>query len=90
MLFCSLLYVRFGSHSLRKMFYAYILKSKKDYSYYYGSTEKIQKRIKAHNAGKVKYSKGHRPWGLHYSEEINTRSETVKREKFFKSIDGYH
>jgi putative endonuclease len=71
------------------MFYAYILKSKKDYSYYYGSTEKIQKRIKAHNSGKVKYTKGHRLWELHYSEKFNTRSEAVKREKFFKSIDGY-
>jgi len=71
------------------MYFTYILKSKKDNTHYYGSTDNIQQRIKTHNAGKVKYTKGHRPWELHYYEEFNTRSEAVKREKFFKSIDGY-
>ena len=47
------------------MFYAYILKSLKDQTYYYGSTEDLQDRIKSHNAGKVKYTKGHRPYKLH-------------------------
>jgi len=26
---------------------------------------------------------------LHYKEEFNTRSEAVRRERFFKSYDGY-
>ena len=48
------------------MFYSYILKSLKDHTYYYGSTEKIEDRIKTHNSGKVKYTKGHLPYELHY------------------------
>ncbi|MCH7724156.1 MAG: GIY-YIG nuclease family protein [Bacteroidetes bacterium] len=71
------------------MFYAYILKSLKDNTYYYGSTSNTSSRLKSHNAGRVKYTKGRRPWKLHYFEEFATRAEAMKREKFFKSIDGY-
>jgi len=71
------------------MYYSYILKSLKDGTHYYGSTAKLDSRLKNHNSGKVKYTKAHRPWVLHYYEEFETRSEAVKREKFFKSIDGY-
>lgn len=71
------------------MFYAYILKSLKDQTYYYGSTEDLQDRIKSHNAGKVKYTKGRRPYKLHYYETFQTRKEAVARERFFKSIEGY-
>ena len=72
------------------MFYAYILKSLEDQTYYYGSIANLQDRIKAHNAGKVKYTKGHRPYKLHYDTTFSTRKEAVAREKFFKSIDGYN
>ena len=71
------------------MFFAYILKSLKDQSYYYGSTNNLPNRIKIHNSGKVKYTKGHRPYTLHYYEEFRTRKEAFTRERFFKSIDGY-
>jgi len=46
-------------------------------------------RLKAHNTGKVKFTKGHRPWEIIYTEEFASRSEARKRELFFKSIDGY-
>jgi len=71
------------------MFYAYVLKSQSAGSHYYGSTENLDRRLQEHNSGKMKYTKGRRPWILHYFEEYETRSEAVKREKFFKSIDGY-
>ena len=71
------------------MYYTYILKSLKDNTHYYGSTEKIENRVKAHNAGKVKFTKGHIPYKLHYFETFKTRKEAVARERFYKSIDGY-
>lgn len=71
------------------MFYTYILKSLKDKTYYYGSTENLDERIKNHNAGKVRYTKGHMPYILHYYETYETRKEAFARERFFKSIDGY-
>ncbi len=71
-------------------FYAYILKSLKDGKYYYGSTSDMEKRFKRHNNGEVRATKGRRPFILHYYEEVSTRSEAYRREKFFKTIDGYN
>ena len=67
------------SHSLR-IYYAYILKSIKDGSFYYGSTGGIEKRLQEHNAGKVRYTKGHCACLIHYVEEYPSRSEAFKRE----------
>jgi putative endonuclease len=72
------------------MFFTYILKSEKDNTFYYGSTQDILDRVKHHNSGKVRYTKGHIPYKLHYYESFQTRSEAMLREKFFKSIDGYN
>ncbi len=72
------------------MYYAYILKSQKDQSNYFGSTQDLRTRIKNHNSGKVKYTKGHRPYKLHYFERFNKRKEAIARETYFKSIDGYN
>ena len=71
------------------LFYTYILKSQKDNTYYYGSTNNIEGRIKIHNLGKERYTKGHIPYVLHYFEEYKSRSEAYARERFFKSINGY-
>jgi len=71
-------------------YFVYILKSISHETYYYGSTENISKRLGEHNSGKVRYTKGRRPWILHYTEEFDSRSEAVKREKFYKSIEGYN
>jgi putative endonuclease len=72
-----------------RMAIAYILKSVKDGKYYYGSTEDLETRLKAHNAGKVKSTKGRRPLVLHFKEEFPTKREARQRELFFKSIAGY-
>ena len=69
--------------------FTYVLKSEYDGSYYYGSTKDIYQRLKAHNSGKSKYTKGRRPWKLHYFEEFECRSGAASREKFFKSVKGY-
>jgi len=71
------------------MYYTYILFSEKAKKHYYGSTEHLEKRIKEHNDGKVKYTKPLSPWNLIYFEEYSTRSDAFKREMFFKCIDGY-
>jgi len=70
-------------------YHTYILKSLSHNNFYYGHSEFPEKRLLEHNAGKEKYTKGRRPWVLHYKEEFNTRSEAVRRERFFKSYDGY-
>jgi len=75
---------------LKKMFYTYILKSISHRTHYYGHTKNLEKRLDEHNRGYVKYTKGRRPWMVHYFESYETKSEAAKRESFFKSIDGYN
>jgi putative endonuclease len=71
------------------MYYAYILQSLKDHKFYYGHTFNLDIRLKEHNTGKVRATKGRRPFKVHYTETFLTKSEAIKRELFFKSIDGY-
>lgn len=71
------------------MFYAYVLRSLKDGKYYYGHTNDLELRLSLHNRGKVKSTKGRIPFVLHYYEAFETKPEAVKREMFFKSINGY-
>jgi putative endonuclease len=71
-------------------FYTYILQSNSHGTYYYGHCEDLEKRLNQHNGGKVRYTKGRMPWKVHYYETFEIRGESMKREKFFKSIDGYN
>ena len=73
-----------------KIFYTYILYSISKGKYYYGSTGDLEKRIKAHNMGKVRSTKSGRPWKLHYIEEYETKTEAIKQELFFKNVNGYN
>jgi len=67
------------------MFYSYILKSKKDSTYYYGSTHDLQQRLVEHNSGKVTYSKGHTPYELIWYCAFHTKSQALAFEKYLKS-----
>ncbi|HAY34574.1 MAG TPA: endonuclease, partial [Bacteroidetes bacterium] len=49
----------------------------------------IDRRLKEHNAGKVKSTKNRRPFVVHFKETHETKSEALKREMFYKSIPGY-
>ncbi|MBT0811566.1 GIY-YIG nuclease family protein [Litoribacter ruber] len=71
-------------------YYTYILKSTKDGKYYYGHSKDLTKRLKEHNAGKVRSTKGRRPFVILYSETFTSKSEAYKREMYFKSIEGYN
>lgn len=70
------------------MYYTYVLKSKRDSIRYVGSGESAEERLRRHNKGDYKFTKGHRPWELIYKEGYSTRNEAMKREKFLKSGKG--
>ena len=58
-----------------------------DGTLYTGWTNDIDKRFKAHNDGKgAKYTKGRRPLKLDYLEELETKSEALKRENEIKKM----
>ena len=62
------------------MFYVYLIKSKKDSTYYIGLTENLQNRIKNHNQGKTKSIKHRVPYYLVYYEAYSDRKLARKRE----------
>ena len=59
-----------------------------DGTYYTGSTNGVEKRIAAHNAGKsgAKYTSGRRPVTLVYTETCKDKGEALKREAEIKSL----
>lgn len=67
------------------MYYTYVLKSLINSDIYVGSTENIENRLLKHNSGKVKSTKGYRPWIFLESKEFITRSEAYRHEMFLKS-----
>ena len=70
------------------MFEVYVLRSLKDGIRYVGSGEDAEERLRRHNKGDYRFTKGHRPWELVYKENYETRSEAVRRERFLKTGQG--
>ena len=66
-------------------FYIYVLKSELNKSYYVGSTENINDRVKLHNSWLVQSTKRYIPWDLVYREEFPNLSRARKRELKIKS-----
>ena len=66
-------------------YFVYILKSSINNDIYIGSTENIEKRLKSHNLGKVKSTKGYRPWILLEVQKFETRIKAMMQEKFLKN-----
>ncbi len=68
------------------MFYIYVLQSLKDETFYVGYTKDVTQRLKSHNLGKVRYTKGHLPYKLVYTETYITIGEAKSREKEIKTL----
>lgn len=68
------------------MFYAYVLRSEKDKTYYIGHSSNLTNRLREHNFRNTTYTKLKRPWILLYSEEFSTRGFAILREKQLKKI----
>lgn len=69
-------------------YYVYILRSLKDNRYYIGSTADVRARLNYHNAGLQKSTKSRIPFELVYSEEYDSKTEGLKREKQIKAYKG--
>ncbi len=51
-------------------------------------SQDVAQRLKDHNAGKSKFTKGHLPWELLYQESVGDTDKARKREKYLKSAAG--
>jgi len=66
------------------MYHVYLLRSKKDKSFYIGYTGDLDKRLKEHNSGLVNYTSEYKPWSLVYYEGYISLLDAQKREKVLK------
>ena len=60
--------------------YLYILKSVKSGKFYTGSSDDYKRRLREHNEGKVKSTKGKRTWELVYKQLFQTIKEARQAE----------
>lgn len=58
----------------------YILKSIKDHGFYFGHSADVEKRLREHNALKVRSTKAGAPFILYYTEPFLTKSQAYQRE----------
>ncbi len=62
-------------------YYLYILRSKKDDSFYIGHCDDLDRRMSKHFDGMSKYTSGKRPWRLCYFEVFENRSDALRGER---------
>jgi len=70
------------------LYIVYAIKSEVDGRIYVGFTQNLLQRLKWHNQGRTKSTKGYRPWKIIYSEEVSGRIMAREREKFLKGGSG--
>jgi putative endonuclease len=64
--------------------YLYIIQSKKDFSFYIGITNNLQKRLKEHNQGLSPATRFKKPWILIYCEWYRSERDALRRERRLK------
>ena len=71
---------------MEKKYFVYLLKCS-DQSLYCGYTDDVEKRLKVHNSGKgAKHTKSRLPAELVYFEELEDKSQALRREMEIKKL----
>ena len=76
------------SNQIKRFYYIYVLKSKKDKNFYVGYTEDLKSRFEQHCKGQVSSTKDRRPLELIYSEACLDKHDAMHREKYLKTYLG--
>ncbi len=71
------------------MHYVYILKSKKDNSYYTGSTDDLKNRFTQHNQHSSRYTSAKAPYDLVWYGAFLNKKKAYDFEKYLKSSSGF-
>ena len=66
--------------------FVYILHSDSKDRYYIGSCADVAQRLLRHNAGATPSTKPYRPWRIVYTEELESKTEALKRENYIKRM----
>ncbi|OVE76224.1 hypothetical protein BVX97_02220 [bacterium E08(2017)] len=67
------------------MHYVYVLQSEQSEHLYIGSSSSPDERLKSHNMGRVRSTKGGRPWNRVLLESHEDKASALKRERYLKS-----
>lgn len=71
------------------MYYTYIIQSESDDSkLYFGSTQDLQKRLLAHNAGQSPHTSKYKPWKVIWYAAFSSEQKALAFEKYLKSGSG--
>ena len=70
------------------MWTVYVLESLKDGWRYTGMTGDIKRRLREHNAGKMRSTKSHLPYVIIYREILKDSQSARLREKYLKTAAG--
>ena len=66
-------------------FHVYVLRSDKTGRRYVGSCEDLDNRFREHNRMESASTRHGIPWRLVHTEVFTTRSEAMRREKYYKT-----
>lgn len=69
-------------------FYTYVLKCERTKTFYTGTTDNLEKRLKQHDKGKVFYTKSRLPVKLVYFEGCLSKDNAYRRERYLKTGMG--
>ncbi|MCW5921732.1 MAG: GIY-YIG nuclease family protein [Saprospiraceae bacterium] len=71
------------------MFTVYVLYSAKHDKIYIGYTSNLKQRLISHNElGTKGYTLKYRPWEVVFTEQFQTKTEAIRREKALKTAAG--
>lgn len=70
------------------MIKVYVIESLSDQTWYTGMAIDVNNRLKEHNVGKNRFTKGHRPWKIIYQNEFPDWVTARVHEKYLKSAAG--
>ncbi|MFH1367151.1 MAG: GIY-YIG nuclease family protein [Patescibacteria group bacterium] len=70
------------------MYIVYIIQSEANKRYYTGITQDIKKRIRHHNSGANKSTKGKGSWRVIYQEQFRDKESAWRRERQIKKYKG--
>ncbi|SFQ51226.1 GIY-YIG nuclease family protein [Parafilimonas terrae] len=70
------------------MITVYVIESLTDSTWYTGMAKNVLQRLKEHNSGKNRFTKGHRPWKIIHTETHPSWVEARAREKYLKTAAG--
>ncbi|MEE9212776.1 MAG: GIY-YIG nuclease family protein [Phycisphaeraceae bacterium] len=69
--------------------YVYMLQSIEPAGHWYvGMTQNLQKRLKAHNCGKVRHTSKFLPWRIETAVAFRDEAKAAAFEKYLKSQSG--